>query len=100
MRQGYFLAAYDGEIPSDIISIIADELLRTQGRKAAIVVAKTPGKKEYKMSARGIETNVQLIAEAVGGGGHFGAAAAVSEEPLSIFVDNIVQAIASHKEGQ
>ncbi len=100
VRQGYFLAAYDGEIPSDIISIIADEILRTQGRKAAFVVAKTPGKKEYKMSARGIETNVQLIAESVGGGGHFGASAAISEEPLSIFVDNIVQAIASHKEGQ
>lgn len=100
MRSGFFLAAYDGELPGDVISIIADEILRTQGRKAAFVVAKTPGRKEYKLSARGIETNVQLIAEAVGGGGHFGAAAAVSEEPLSIFVDNIVQAIASHKEGE
>jgi len=54
--------------------------------------------KIYKLSARGIETNVQTIAEAVGGGGHFAAAAAVTKEPLSVFVENIRQAIIDKKE--
>jgi hypothetical protein len=38
---------------------------------------------------------VQIIAEAVNGGGHFGAAAAESDEPLEVFIDNIKQAIVS-----
>lgn len=95
VKPGYYIASYQGEVPGDIISKAADEILRTQGRKAAFVVAKIPGSKEFKLSARGIETNVQIIAEAVGGGGHFGAAAAVSNEPLTIFTDNIIQAIVS-----
>ncbi|WP_334199027.1 hypothetical protein [Mycoplasmopsis caviae] len=49
------------------------------------------------MSARGIDTNVQIICEAVGGGGHFGTAAAVTKEDLKTFVDNIKQAIVSVK---
>lgn len=97
VKEGYFIAAYEGEAPDDVISIAADEILRTQGRKAAFVVAKIPSKKLYKMSARGINTNVQIIAEQVGGGGHFGASAAISSEPLPIFVDNIIQAIVSQK---
>ncbi len=97
VKEGYFIAAYEGEVPDDVISMAADEILRTQGRKAAFVVAKIPGKKLYKMSARGINTNVQTIAEQVGGGGHFGASAASSSEQLTIFVDNIIQAIVSQK---
>lgn len=97
VKEGYFIAAYEGEAPDDVISMAADEILRTQGRKAAFVVAKIPSKKLYKMSARGINTNVQTIAEQVGGGGHFGASAAISSEPLPIFVDNIIQAIVSQK---
>lgn len=97
VKEGYFIAAYEGEAPDDVISMAADEILRTQGRKAAFVIAKIPGKKMYKMSARGIDTNVQTIAEQVGGGGHFGASAATSTEPLPIFVDNIIQVIVSQK---
>lgn len=97
IKPGYFMATYEGEVPGDIISMAADEVLRTQGRKAAFVVAKVPGRKEFKLSARGIETNVQTIAEEVGGGGHFGAAAAVSDESLPVFVDNIRQAIVSKR---
>lgn len=95
VKPGYFLASYPGEVSGDIISKAADEILRTQGRKAAFVIAKNPNSNEFKLSARGIETNVQIIAEAVGGGGHFGAAAAVSKEPLTIFTDNVIQAIVS-----
>lgn len=97
VKPGYFLAAYEGEVPGDIVSMAADEILRTQGRKAAFVIAKVPGRNEFKLSARGIETNVQTIAEEVGGGGHFGAAAAVSDETLPVFIDNIRQAIVSKK---
>ncbi|NQZ65700.1 MAG: DHH family phosphoesterase [Mycoplasmatales bacterium] len=99
VKKGYFLSSYPGEVPQDIISLAADEILRVQGRYAAFVIAKLPGKQEFKMSARGINTNVQVIAEAVGGGGHFGASAAVSKEPLTIFEDNIIQSIVSLKEG-
>ncbi len=97
VKPGFYMASYDGEAESDVVSVAADEILRTSGRKAAFVIAKVPGKKQYKMSARSIDQNVQIIAEAVGGGGHFGASAAVSEESLEIFKDNIIQAIVSVK---
>lgn len=99
IKPGYFLSAYDGEVPLDIISLASDEILRVQGRQAAFVIGKIPGKNSFKMSARGINTNVQIIAESVGGGGHFGAAAATSNEPLEIFVDNVIQSIVSTKGG-
>ncbi|WP_412031651.1 DHH family phosphoesterase [Metamycoplasma buccale] len=95
VKPGYYLAYNDSEVQIDIISMAADEILRVQGRKAAFVVAKIPGTRRYKMSARGIDTNVQIIAEAVNGGGHFSAAAAESNEDLSVFIDNIKQAIVS-----
>ncbi|CAM9119031.1 DHH family phosphoesterase [Mycoplasma todarodis] len=97
VKPGYYLATYDGEADSDVISVAADEILRTEGRRAAFVIAKIPGSKLYKLSARSIDVNVQLIAERVGGGGHFAASAAVSEESLSIFADNLIQAIVSVK---
>ena len=97
IKPGYFLSSYAGEVPQDVISFAADEILRVQGRRAAFVIARIPNSKEFKLSARGINTNVQVIAEAVGGGGHFGASAAVSSEPLPVFEDNVIQAIVSKK---
>ncbi|MGL4183554.1 MAG: DHH family phosphoesterase [Metamycoplasmataceae bacterium] len=106
VKPGYWLAAYNEEIPIDVISIAADEILRIANRKAAFVIAKVPKtlkntKNIYKMSARGIDTNVQIIAEIVGGGGHFSAAAATSDyesnETFENFKDNIIQAIISAK---
>ncbi len=97
IKPGYFISSSDLEVSSDIVSAAADEILRTHGRKAAFVIAKIPGKKAFKLSARGIDANVQVIAEAVGGGGHFSASAAVSEEPLKVFTDNVIQAIVSKK---
>ena len=97
VKPGFFISSYPGDVPQDIISLASDEILRVQGRKAAFVIAKMPGKNLYKMSARGIATNVQVIAAGVGGGGHFGAAAAVSAEPLEVFEDNVIQTIISTK---
>ena len=95
VKPGYFIASYPGAVPVSVIAKAADEILRTKGRKAAFVIAKDMNKNEFKLSARGIDTNVQIIAEAVGGGGNFGSAAARSKEPLTIFTDNIIQAIVS-----
>ncbi|MBN3534462.1 DHH family phosphoesterase [Mycoplasma procyoni] len=94
---GFLLAYTNEEVDIDVVSMAADTLLNIQGRKASFVVAKVVGQNRYKMSARGINnTNVQIIAEAVGGGGHFSASAAESTtENLEEFVDNIRQAIVS-----
>ncbi|WP_261368950.1 DHHA1 domain-containing protein [Mycoplasma struthionis] len=98
VKPGYFLAYKNIETSTDIISMAADEILRVNGRKAVFVVAKLSGTKKCKMSARGINTNVQIIAEAVNGGGHYGTAAAETSEPIELFVDNIKQAIVSVKD--
>nr|WP_318029905.1 DHHA1 domain-containing protein [Mycoplasmopsis bovis] len=75
VKPGYFLAYKDIPLTNDVISIASEEILKISGRKASFVIAKLKGTKFYKMSARGLDVNVQLIAEAVGGGGHFGTAA-------------------------
>lgn len=107
VKPGYWLAVYPEEAPSDVVAIAADEILKIAGRKAAFVIAKQPKyssfeNDSFKLSARSIGVNVQLIAEAVGGGGHFNAAAAVSDakskESLEVFVDNVIQAIVSTKQ--
>ncbi|TKA59055.1 hypothetical protein MBOVa_4610 [Mycoplasmopsis bovis 8790] len=97
VKPGYFLAYKDIPLTNDVISIASEEILKISGRKASFVIAKLKGTKFYKMSARGLDVNVQLIAEAVGGGGHFGTAAAVSSEEFSTFIDNVKQAIVSEK---
>ncbi|MGY6171754.1 GGDEF domain-containing protein [Candidatus Mycoplasma pogonae] len=97
VKPGFFLAYTNDELPPDVVSIAADEILRIKDRKAAFVVARYD-KKNYKLSARGIETNVQIIVESLGGGGHFSAAAVISEnESLDQFITNIKQAIVSVK---
>ena len=107
VKPGYWLAVYPDVAPSDVVAMAADEILKISGRKAAFVIAKQPKESSFehdsfKLSARSIGVNVQLIAEAVGGGGHFNAAAAISDaaakEPLEIFVDNVIQAIVSTKQ--
>ncbi|QZE12361.1 DHH family phosphoesterase [Mycoplasma sp. Ms02] len=97
IKKGYYLAYSDIELDNDVISIAADEVLKISGRKASFVVAKKQGTNLYKLSARGINTNVQIICELVGGGGHFGTAAAETDEKLEIFIDNIKQAIVGGK---
>ncbi|WP_373422717.1 DHH family phosphoesterase, partial [Mycoplasma tauri] len=93
----YYLAYKDVALSNDVISIAAEEILKISGRKAAFVVAKLKGTNIYKMSARGLGVNVQLIAEAVGGGGHYGTAAATTIEDFETFINNIKHAIVSEK---
>ncbi|SJZ52187.1 DHH family phosphoesterase [Mycoplasmopsis verecunda] len=93
VKSGYYLAYSDIEVSNDVISMAANEILRIKGREASFVVAKLKDTKKYKLSARGIATNVQIICEQVGGGGHFSTAAATSDEDLETFVDNIRHAI-------
>ncbi|MGZ9756842.1 GGDEF domain-containing protein [Mycoplasma sp. 4423] len=93
IKDGYYLAYSNQEATNDVISIAANEVLKVRGRRASFVVGKLPNSKRYKLSARGIDTNVQVIAEMVGGGGHFTTAAAESEEDLETFANNIRHAI-------
>lgn len=106
IKPGYWLTSYNEIVPTDVVSMAADEILRIDGRNAAFVIAKQPktSKSEndiFKLSARGIRTNVQIIAEEVGGGGHFSAAAAISDykskETIEVFTDNVIQAIISNR---
>ncbi|QSF13582.1 DHH family phosphoesterase [Mycoplasma sp. Mirounga ES2805-ORL] len=97
IKPGFYLAYKDIPLGDDIISIAAEEILKIDGRVASFVVARQEKGDGYKLSARGLNTNVQLIAEAVGGGGHFGTAAATTKENLEDFIDNIKQAIVSVK---
>lgn len=98
VRPGYFLAYKDIPLSNDVISIAAEEILKISNRKAAFVVARLENEKVYKMSARSFIINVQLIAEEVGGGGHFGTAAATTKEDFNTFIDNIKQAIVSARD--
>ncbi|MBU4689971.1 DHH family phosphoesterase [Mycoplasma zalophidermidis] len=97
VKEGFFLAYADVPMSDDLISITAEEILRIDGRRASFVVARQEKGDKYKLSARGIDTNVQIICEGVGGGGGFAAAAAVSTDDLETFIDNIKQAIVSVK---
>ncbi|MCU4706826.1 DHH family phosphoesterase [Mycoplasma sp. CSL7503-lung] len=101
IKEGFYLAYSDIEVTNDVISIAANEVLKIKGRVASFVVARLKGTKKYKLSARGINANVQIICEAVGGGGHFSVAAAESDEQLEVFIDNIKHAISQNgnKEG-
>ncbi|MCS4536719.1 MULTISPECIES: DHH family phosphoesterase [unclassified Mycoplasma] len=97
VKEGFFLAYADIPMPDDIISIAAEEILRIDGRRASFVVARQEKGDKYKLSARGIDTNVQIICENVGGGGGFAAAAAISTDDLETFIKNIKQAIVGVK---
>lgn len=97
IKPGFFLAYSDISVSDDLISIAAEEVLRIDGRRASFVVARQDKSQKLKLSARGIETNVQIICENVGGGGGFSAAAAVSNEDLETFISNIKQAIVGAK---
>lgn len=97
VKEGFFLTYSEMPMSDDLISITAEEILRIDGRKASFVVAKQEKGNKYKLSARGIDTNVQIICENVGGGGSFASAAAVSTDDLETFISNIKQAIVGVK---
>ncbi|UUM19055.1 DHH family phosphoesterase [Mycoplasma sp. 1018B] len=97
IKPGYYLSYKDVSVSNDTISIAAEEILRISNRKASFVIARNEINNKLKLSARGIDTNVQIIAEKVGGGGHFGTAAAETSEDMETFIDNIIQAIISAK---
>ncbi|MCR8612984.1 MAG: DHH family phosphoesterase [Mycoplasma sp.] len=95
VKKGIFLAVFDEDASDVVVSKAADAMLQTYGRRASFVIAKIPNTKSYKMSARSIDLNIQVIAEKLGGGGHFSAAAVKTEENIEIFRENVIQAIVS-----
>ena len=63
-------------VEEETTSIFADKLLKYEGIEASFVLAKVKNNK-FKVSMRSnSKINVQIIAEFIGGGGHFNAAAA------------------------
>lgn len=84
-------------ISDEIVSILADDLLNYKKVEASFVLAKTKNN-TYKLSIRSKgNINVQLIAESLGGGGHFNSAAA-SWSTL-IDYDNIIKKITKQING-
>ncbi len=62
---------------------VADELMTVKGTKAAFVLGRNE-RGQTIVSARSFgEINVQTIMEKLGGGGHFTAAAALTDDPLA-----------------
>ncbi|MCL2560594.1 MAG: DHH family phosphoesterase [Turicibacter sp.] len=75
------------------IAATADDLLNVQGIKATFVLGKT-SENEVSISARSVgEVNVQLMMEAIGGGGHLTNAAARFEGEVSEAVQALEAAI-------
>ncbi len=73
---------------STLISITAEKLSDIKDIKAAFVIAEI-SENTFRVSARSIdEFNVQTIAEAMGGGGHYNAAAFVKENTT---LDNVIK---------
>lgn len=96
VKPGFFLAFSEIECQPDVISIAADKVLEIKGRVASFVIGRIANTNTLKLSARGIKVNVQLICEAVGGGGHFSKAAATfSRKDLTSFLDDLKLAIVS-----
>lgn len=74
----------------DLISITAEEILRIDTGKASFVVAKQEKGNKIQIICRGIDTNVQIICENVGGGGSFASAYSLCQlDDLETFISNI-----------
>lgn len=74
---GVFMAKGEDNdtITRTVLSKVAEEILATKGVQAVFVVGKT-NQNEISISARSLtDFNVQIIMEALGGGGHFSKAA-------------------------
>ena len=82
-------------IEEESTSIFADKLLKYEGVEASFVLAKIKNNK-FKVSMRSnSKINVQIIAEFIGGGGHFNAAAATwpTGEKFNTVKKKIISAI-------
>jgi c-di-AMP phosphodiesterase-like protein len=79
----YCVAEDKDIIESAAISKVANQLMQLKGINAAFVIGRT-GEKTIKISCRSDATiNVQLLAEKMGGGGHFSMAAAnISDQTI------------------
>lgn len=88
-----------GNSPSAILTAaqVADDLLTIDGVKASFVLADV-GETETHLSARSIgDVNVQLIAEALGGGGHLAQAGARLELDLEKSKESLKNAIDNYE---
>ena len=96
-NENYLIAAASDEMYFDRteIAATADDLLNIQGVKASFVLGLT-AENEVSVSARSTgDVNVQLITEALGGGGHLTSAAAQMMMPINEVVEKLELAIAA-----
>ena len=84
-------------IDDEIISILADDFLRYKKIEASFVLAKTDDKYKLSIRTKG-KLNAQLIAESLGGGGHFNSAAV--SWPTTLEYDNIIKKIIKQINGE
>lgn len=82
------------------LSKVANQLLELKGVNAAFVLGRTQ-QNEIRLSARSNGSiNVQLLCEKMGGGGHFGgAAAAFTDIPLSHAESKLLETLDTYLEG-
>lgn len=84
-------------IDDEVVAILADDFLNYKKIEASFVLARTSDNK-YKLSIRSNgKVNAQLIAESLGGGGHFNSAAA--SWPIVIDYENIIKKITKQING-
>lgn len=89
----YAIAPIDIEFDDATLAKAANELLAIKNINAAFVIGKT-GNKTIKMSCRSDSTvNVQLLAEKMGGGGHFSAAAVLFQNQDVYNVEDTLKAV-------
>ena len=75
------------------IAQIADELMTVKGTKAAFVLGRNL-RGQTVVSARSLgDINVQVLMEKLGGGGHFTASAAQTNDPLAEVLANIKKSV-------
>lgn len=89
----------DSESPSLIAAQAADEMLGVDGIKASFVLAKSNDR--IHISARSLgSVSVQLIMEALGGGGHLTSAACQLDCDIDEAKKRLLEAIETYKEGE
>lgn len=97
--ENYIIVPYEDQVLSrTMISIVANELLKVSGIEASFVISPL-GENKIGISARSKgQFNVQMVMEAMGGGGHFSMAAVQKDATtVSEMADELLNEIAAQQ---
>ncbi len=93
LHGAYILASVDYKVSRSMVAQVANQLLQIQGVMASFVIAPID-KQQTGISARSNgQVNVQLIMEALGGGGHFTIAAAQLEKSVDEVKQELIRTL-------